>query len=117
MLIHPSPFLKDISYSLYNNDRRLEVTYYLNDVFVILSFFRNIVHIILVFRATKWNSSRIQRINLFYQKKDLSNFLPMKIYLANNFIPFIIYSLLLSIFIFSGFLMITERPLSVQSDH
>ena len=51
-----------------------------------------------------------------FNDKNMSPFLPIKIFLANNFLLFIFYSFFWSIMVFSAILIITERPLSSKYD-
>lgn len=90
--------------------------YYYNDIAIIISLLRNVVNVFYIFRASRYNSARIQRINFLFNDKNMGSFLPIKIFLANNFFTFILYSFFWSVMIFSAILIITERPLSSNYD-
>lgn len=77
---------------------------------------RTLFNLVCLFKTSKWNSPSILRINKIYQNKKLANFLAVKMFLFNNFVKFMVTSLFVSIFTFSSLLIITEKPLSYQTD-
>ena len=84
----------------------------MNDIFILIIYVSTFYHLLELFTASKYNSSRIQRINHLFNKGNLSIFLPFKTYIANNLFKFMLLSLLLSIAFFSLLLGITERTYS-----
>lgn len=114
--IHPSPFLKDKTYTQYNNALKRDMVYYYNDLFVTFVVIRLLYHMFEIFQTSRYNSTRIQRINLLFNNEALSVFLPLKNYIANHPIKFMLFSFLFSIAFFSSLIIIAERPLSTITD-
>lgn len=112
LIIHPSPFFSDLTFSQINLELKLEVNYYINDILVVIVIIKTLIHLFDVFRSSKYNSSRIQRINMLFNTESLGVFLPIKNYIANNLISFMFYSLLFSVLFFSSIILIIERPIS-----
>lgn len=116
VLIHPSPFLHGLSYTSYNHEIRIYVRYYYNDLLIIFVIVRLNYYIFEVFKSSKYNSTRLQRINLLFNNENLSVFLPLKNYIANHPIKFMLLSLFLSMTFFSALIITVERPVSAVSD-
>lgn len=112
LCVHPSPFLRDRTYIQYNYEFKLEVTYSYNDLFVSFVIVRLLFQIFEIFQTSRYNSTRIQRINLLFNNEALSVFLPLKNYIANHPIKFMFLSFVFSIAYFSSLIIIAERPLS-----
>ena len=116
LMIHPSPFLLNITYTQYNYESRMDVVYYVNDILVIFVMVRLLYHMFEIFQTSKYNSTRIQRINLLFNNEALSIFLPIKNYIANHPIRFMLSSFAFSIFFFSALIIMLERPLSSMTN-
>ena len=112
LIIHPSPFFSELTFSQINLELKLEVNYYINDILVVIVIIKTLIHLFDVFRSSKYNSSRIQRINMLFNTESLGVFLPIKNYIANNLISFMFFSLLFSVLFFSSIILIIERPIS-----
>lgn len=112
LLVHPSPYLKNYYYELTNIATKIRVRYHVNDMAIMIVLIRNVFYIYSLTQSTKWNSPKVRRINMLITKKNNSDEIALKIFLYIHSFGFIFYSLFLSLFIFAGLLLITERPLS-----
>ena len=116
LTVHPSPFLQSKTYMQYNVELRTEVAYHYNDLLIMFVIVRLLYHMFEIFQISRYNSTRIQRINLLFNNEALSVFLPLKNYIANHPIKFMFSSFIFSIFFFSTLVIIAERPISSITD-
>lgn len=116
LMIHPSPFFVNLSFTQTNAEIKETTTYTINNVNGIICIFNLLFQLIELFKSSKYNSPRIQRINLMLNNRSLSPFLPIKNYIANHPLQFMLISFFCSIFFFSSVLIIIERPISVLSN-
>lgn len=114
--VHPSPFLKNKTYSQYNYELKRDMVYFYNDLLVTFVVVRLLYHMFEIFQISRYNSTRIQRINLLFNNEALSVFLPLKNYIANHPIKFMFASFMFSIAFFSALIIMAERPLSTITD-
>jgi len=112
LCIHPSPFLKDITYTMYNDEFRSNMTYLYNDLLVTFVVVRLLFHTFEVFQKSRYNTTRIQRINFIFNNEALSVFLPLKNYIASHPVKFMFSSFICSVLFFSALIIMAERPLS-----
>ena len=110
MMIHPSPFFVTWTFSSYNDELGQNIEYPINDTLIIIGVFRMLYTMLEIFKSTKYNSTRIQRINLMFNSKTLSNFLPIKNFITNHPFKFMIFSFLFSLICFSYIILLIERP-------
>jgi hypothetical protein len=68
-----------------------------------------------VFSILKYNNPTIQRINRLFAHGPISWGSPLKNYITNDSGNFMIYSFILSMFLFSGSSLILERPVAIVS--
>ena len=116
LMVHPSPFFIDFSFSQTNAEIKVRTTYTINNVNGIVCILNLLFQLIELFKSSKYNSPRIQRINLMLNNRSLSPFLPVKNYIANHPLQFMLISFFCSIFFFSSVLIIIERPISALSN-
>ena len=116
LMVHPSPFLMKFTYTQRNFELKQTITYFYNDILIILIFVQVPYQIYEMFNSTKYNSPRIQRINMIFSNQNLKNSMPIKNYIANHPIIFMIISFITSVLYFSGFILILERPSSKMGD-
>lgn len=107
-LVHPSPFLKSISYKIYNQELNMFIDYEINDILVILSHTKIILILLHFFSITKYNSSKMQRIIFLFKYDETNLLLPIKAYVKNHPVQIMLYSFFFSIFYFSA--IIIGRP-------
>lgn len=114
-MCHPSLFLVEHSFTTFNTNINLTVGYSLNSIFQIFNIVKFVHQLLEVFSILKYNCLPIQRINRYWQLTSNSWWTPLKNYITNESFNFMIYSFLLSMFIFSGTLLILERPAALLS--
>lgn len=109
LMIHPSPFIENRMISFYNQGHKIRIHYLINDFPSIVIVISTLFQFLQIFNTSKYNSNRLQRINLIFFFKELNSFFPMKNFIDNNLIFFLIISLFLSIILFGALLNLTER--------
>jgi hypothetical protein len=116
LAIHPSPFAKDFFITQQVAEIKHSVTYSVNHIFGIVKIINLIFQIYELFKSSRYNCQRVQRINFMLNNKPLNAMLPLKNYIANNPVQFMFVSFFSSIFFFSSLLIVVERPVSVLDD-
>lgn len=114
--VHPNPLLKDVKFFLREEETRILVPYSINDCAIILCLARILVLCVKRFSYSKWNQAKFHRIIFFFQKQKLNGQLPLKIYLQQNQLHAMFFSLFICVFVFSSVLIVTERPFSYRYD-
>lgn len=114
--VHPSPFIMSLTFTQRNYELKQTITYFYNDILIIIIFIQVPYQIYEMFNSTKYNSPRIQRINMIFSNQNLKNSMPIKNYIANHPIIFMIISFIFSVLYFSSFILIVERESSKKGD-
>jgi potassium intermediate/small conductance calcium-activated channel subfamily N protein 2 len=108
-LIHPNIFLKNKKIKFPENIFRTETTYYINDIFLIVSLFRSYVLIRFTIDVFKFYSPRTSRIAKLIGSR-LTRLFVVKCILNNYPFTFLIIVTLVSLFSSSYMLRIAETP-------
>jgi hypothetical protein len=117
LALHASPFLKEMVISqMIPEIHKSVVNYSHHDLIGILKIITLLHQSNELFKSTKYNSPRIQRINLVLNNRPLNSSLPIKNYISNHPLKFMFISFFASIFFFSSILIIVERPISLFED-
>lgn len=114
LLSHPSPFLRNQTIFFYNETSRTVVRYQVNDGPAVVVIISTLVHFIDIFDSTWYNCNRLQRINFMFFFNELESSFPLKNYIANNLLSFLVGSLFLSLALFGSMLNITERTFQIS---
>lgn len=103
--IHPSPFLNDFSFLIRNQELNLKVKYKFNDILVILSHTKIILILFHFFSITKYNSSKMQRINSLFKFDETNVVLPIKAYVKYHPVLTMVFCFVFSVFYFSAIII------------
>ncbi len=99
-----------------NYTTNLTMAYPVNDLMIIVIFLSLGYHVLKIFATTKYNSPRVQRINIIFDIDSTNSFLTLRHYIANHPIKFMLISFTFTLFYFSVLILITERPNSSLTD-
>lgn len=113
-LITPSLFFCNYSVNTYNSTVQVSVDYSINAILQLANVGKFAHQLLEVFSSLKYNNLSIQRISQLAGTKT-SWFTPLKNFITNESSQFMIYSFLLSMFLFSGSALILERPVALLS--
>lgn len=113
---HPSFFLRAIKFTTYNSEILINVTYSLNEILELLNIAKFVHQLLEMFTIFRYNNMSVQRINKISNSASLSWWSPLKNFITNASFDFMVYTFVISMFLFSGSALILERPVSVQNN-
>ena len=104
-LMHPSPFLQNLKFTVFNQELGLRVAYRYNDILVILSHMKILLICAHFLSITKFNSSKMQRIIYLFKYDDTNVMLPIKAFIKSYPVQTMVLTLFFSIFYFSAIII------------
>lgn len=111
-LIHPNPYLSNISFEVYNSSKDIYLPYQLNDILCLIGVIVKSYYIMKQFYVSlEYNSNKMQRLFALYGADELGFMFSFKIFLIRKPNTFIAVSMIVSLIFFSFIIKVSERPL------
>lgn len=114
-LVTPNLAFEGLSINTFNTTEMVEVDYSINAILQLFNIGKFAYQLLEVFSILKYNNPTIQRINRLFAHDPITWGSPLKNYITNDSGSFMIYSFILSMFLFSGCALILERPVAIVS--
>lgn len=114
-LITPVPFLEGYAISTYNSTIMVNVVYTGNGLLQLFNVVKFVYQLLECFSTLRYNDPSLHRINGLCSNGPVAWGSPLKYFITSDSGVFMVYSFILSMFLFSGCALMLERPAAIVS--